>query len=78
DSFDQAIFAHTSPVYVQTGALSPAREEAARFFADVIRGSVDWVNTKGRFHNKQQRTTVLNLFREGAAVYEGMLRKAHT
>jgi len=74
DSFEQAIFAHTSPVYMQTGIPSPVRRESAQFFVDSLNSSLEWVNTTGRFLNKQQRTTVVNLFREGQRVYEELAR----
>ena len=36
DSFHQPLFAHTSPIYVETGKASPERAAAARLFADGI------------------------------------------
>ena len=45
-----AHLAHTSPVYLKTGAASPERAEAARWFDDHIDKSLDWVTKKGKFY----------------------------
>jgi hypothetical protein len=74
DSFEHHVWAHTSPVYTQTGAPPPQRKASAQFFVDSISRSLEWVNAKGRFLNRQQRNTVANLFREGQRVYEELAR----
>ena len=73
DSFEQPIWAHTSPVYLKTGAASPERAEAARWFDDHIDKSLDWVTKKGKFYTDSQRKEVLDLFKQGQAVYRAML-----
>ena len=70
DSFAQPIWAHTSPVYVKTGAASPERAEAARWFDDHIDKSLEWVTKKGKFYTDSQRKEVLDLFKQGQAVYK--------
>jgi len=74
DSFEHHVWAHTSPVYTQTGTPPPQRKASAQFFVDSINRSLEWVNTKGRFLNRQQRNTVANLFREGQRAYEELAR----
>ena len=73
DSFAQPIWAHTSPVYLKTGATSPERAEAARWFDDHIELSLEWVTKKGKFYTDSQRKEVLDLFKQGQAVYRAML-----
>jgi len=74
DSFDQAVYAHTSPIYVNAGAPPAGRSESARFLAESIGRSLEWVRTKGRFLTKVQRSEVADLFREGQRIYERMAR----
>ena len=73
DSFDQPVFAHTSPVYVETGAPSAERAESARMFADGIDRDIDRIMTRGRFYNDVQRREIVDLFRQGRQVYLDML-----
>ena len=74
DSFSQPVFAHTSPVYVKAGMDSPEQAEAARWFDSSIERSLEWVRTKGKYYNDDQRREVADLFREGQQVYKAMLR----
>ena len=55
DSFAQAIYAHTSPVYIGTGRPNRIAQESAAFFVRSIDDSIDWVSRIGKFHKK--RTT---------------------
>ena len=73
DSFAQPIWAHTSPVYVKTGAVSPERTEAARWFDDHIEKSLEWATERGKFYTHGQRKEVIDLFKQGQAVYRGMM-----
>jgi hypothetical protein len=74
DSFSQPVFAHTSPVYVKAGMDGPERAEAARWFDGSIERSLEWVRTKGKYYNDNQRREVVDLFREGQKVYKAMLK----
>ena len=74
DSFHQPIFAHTSPVYVRSGADSPERKAAAHWFDGSIERSLEWVRTRGKFYNDKQRREVADLFREGQQVFKAMLK----
>ena len=73
DSFAQPVFAHTSPVYLRAGVDGPEKKEAARWFDREIEGSLEWVNTRGRFYTDGQRKEVADLFREGQNVYRSIL-----
>ena len=72
DSFYQPVFAHTSPVYIETGRDSQEKREAAVWFDGAIDESLQWVRTKGRFYNDSQRKEIEDLFREGQQVYRAI------
>jgi len=72
DSFFQPIYAHTSPVYVATGRPAGERAAAAGQFARAIDDALDLVHTQGKFRSAGQRREVVDLFRQGQAVYEEM------
>lgn len=72
DSFFQPLYAHTSPVYVQTGRRAAERAEAAAFFARELDAALAWVEQKGKFRTEGQRQEVEALFKEGQAVYQGL------
>ncbi len=65
DSFDQSIYAHSSPVYFRCGRTPAERPEAARFFLDSIGESLKWIDTVGRYNDDRQREDVKDLFRRG-------------
>ena len=70
DSFDQAIFAHTSPTYLHCGRLQIERESDARFFMNKIDDSLSWINTVGRYNTDKHRNDVKDLFKRGREVFE--------
>ena len=72
DSFAQAIYAHTSPVYIGTGRPDNIAKESAAFFVRSIDNSIDWVRGVGRFTKDEQREEVLHLFNEGRKVYASL------
>ncbi|MCC7354980.1 MAG: CehA/McbA family metallohydrolase [Anaerolineae bacterium] len=72
DTFFQPVYAHTSPVYVVTGLRPVEQREAAAQFDTSIEQALAWVNRQGRFQNDKQRNEVVNLFRQGQAVYKGL------
>ena len=74
DSFAQALWAHTSPVYIDAGGKKPAiQAESAALFVRDIEESMAWVRTKGRFYTDAQRAEVVDLFRQGQDVYRGLM-----
>ena len=73
DSFDQSIYAHSSPVYFRSGTPSAQREASARFFRNSIDESLKWIDTYGRYNNDQQREDVRELFKRGREVYAELI-----
>lgn len=69
DSFFQPIYAHTSPIFVQTGQRAPEQAEAAGFFDRAIESALDWVNHKAHFRSDTQRAELIALYREGQEAY---------
>ncbi len=69
DSFQQAVYAHSSPVYVGTGVPAVAAGESAAFFAREIEASSGLIKRSGRFTTDAQRQEVLHLFEQGRKVY---------
>lgn len=75
DSFKQAIWAHSSPVYVRAGGRAPpATGQSARYFVDGIDGALSWINTGAKFYTDTQRKEVVDLFRAGQDVYRKLIR----
>jgi hypothetical protein len=72
DSFDQAIYAHTSPTYFSCGRVPDVRADDARFFLDSIDESLKWIDTVGRYNTDAQREDVRDLFRRGREVFAGL------
>ncbi len=75
-SFDQSIYAHSSPAYFRCGRPSAQREASARFFLESIDESLKWIDSYGRYNNDQQREDVRELFRQGREKYSGIVETA--
>ncbi len=68
--------AHSNPVYVNLeGRPRGFAEEAARFI-EITERLEEWVKTKGLYDTEAQQQTVLNVLREGKAVYENIIERA--
>ena len=75
DTFNQPIWAHTSPVYVRgPGTPATSRSLSAKYFVDRIDEAMDWVSKKGKFYTDTQRAEVLDLHRAGQEFYRNLLR----
>jgi hypothetical protein len=75
DSFAQAMWAHTSPVYVEVDAIKSGQSaDSARYFVEQIDQSLSWINTGAKFYTNAQRKEVLDLFAEGRAKYDALIR----
>lgn len=74
NSYGHALWAHTSPVYLRERPEAARVRAAAGFFIERIDGAREWIGTKARFENAAQRDRMLELFGEGRAVYEGLVR----
>ncbi len=73
DSFAQAVYAHTSPVYIGSGLPVGKVREAAAFFAQGIEASSALIGRFWRFTRDEQREEVLHLFEEGRKVYAKLM-----
>ena len=73
DSYDQEIFAHTSPIYLRCGTPNPAAKPDAAYFIDGIGVALDqWVSHKLRYGSDRQREEVRELFKRGRGFFEGV------
>lgn len=69
DSFSQAVYAHTSPVYRGTGKPPKQATEAAAFFEHQVVTASQAISRYGRFKQDVQRQEVLDLFEAGRKAY---------
>jgi hypothetical protein len=69
DSFDHAVYAHTSPIYIGAGKPAGISQESAAYFVRSIDDSLQSIKTSGRFTVDSQREEVVHLFEEGRKVY---------
>ena len=74
DSYGHAQWAHTSPVYVQSGGPNPATRASAEFFVEKIEHAITWVSTQGRFDHDDQRQRMLEIFSTGREQYARLAR----
>ncbi len=75
DSFNQPIWAHSSPVYIKGTGKPPASQPGSgKFFFDRIDEAVEWVSKKGKFYTDSQRREVLELHRAGQDFYRKLLK----
>jgi hypothetical protein len=74
DSYNQAVFAHTSPVYLQNGKRNPSQKKDAAFFLKSIDQSKEWVRHTGRYTSDDQRNAVMELFEKGRKAYERLAK----
>ncbi len=70
DSYGHAQWAHTSPIYLQTGSRDSATRESAQFFVGRIEQSLRWIAEQGRFEEASHRQRMQQLFREGRESFQ--------
>ena len=75
DSFDQSIYAHSSPVYFSCGRPPAERDESVRHFLNGIEDSLKWIDTWGRYNTDRQRDDVRELFLRGREGFAGVVRE---
>ena len=75
NSFGHALWAHTSPVYLQERPAGAAVRDAAGFFVERIDRAREWLATRARFGAAAQRERMLALFAEGRGHYERLSRR---
>jgi hypothetical protein len=73
DSFNQSIYAHSSPTYFTCGKQAAEQSGAAHYFLESIEESLKWIDDYGRYNNDQQREDVKELFRKGREAYSGLV-----
>ena len=74
DSFGHAIYAHTSPVYLEGGPAPEGRGGAAAYYVNSMDDSLKWIDDVGRYNNDEQREEVRDLFRRARQVFAGLAR----
>ncbi len=67
--------AHTSPVYVALEGRPRGSAKQAKEFLAAIDRLTEWVNTKALFDSPQQKQIVLDIIRQGRAVYESIVQR---
>jgi hypothetical protein len=66
---DEAVFAHTSPVYIEVEGAPPAAAADAAYFVEWIDRLCAMVGDRGRFASPAQRDDVLRVFTEARGYY---------
>lgn len=61
----EALFAHTSPVYIELGGQRVFRRDSAKALVAEMESSLQQVPAKGKFANDAQREDVLKIYRDG-------------
>lgn len=61
----EALFAHTSPVYIELGGRRVFRPEAAKSLIADMESALQRISAKGQFANDAQREEVLKIYRDG-------------
>ena len=74
DSYHHPVFAHTSPVYINTGLDSPEMSIAARGFSETIERNLEWVMSRGKFYTDHQRREVSDLHKAGQELFNNMIK----
>ncbi len=72
---DDALFAHTSPIYVAVGGAPAARAADATYFVEWIERLIAMAREQGRYASDEQRELVVALFREGQAYYRRIVAR---
>jgi len=75
DSYNQAVFAHTSPVHLQNGKPNASQKKDAAYFLRSIDESEEWVQHKGRYTSDDQRNSVMELFEKGKKAYQKLAKQ---
>ena len=73
-SYGHPLWAHTSPVYLRARPGSRIVRTASRALVEEIARSEDWLRSRARYADAAQRTGMLQLFADGRAVFERLLR----
>jgi hypothetical protein len=77
NSYFHTLYAHTSPIYIETGRENAKAASSARFFRSGLDEALEWIEKKGRFPGEKQRREVRELFKEGRAFYQRLAADAN-
>ncbi|MDP2996536.1 MAG: hypothetical protein Q8N47_03545, partial [Bryobacterales bacterium] len=69
------VFAHTNPVYIQTGAPPRRRAEAARALIEQIDNATVYIRKHYRFASDADQAIALGRFEQGKQYYAKVLEK---
>ena len=72
DSFNHAVYAHTSPIYIGTGRPAGTAPKSAAFFVRSLDDSLHSIKRSGRFTADSQRQEVVHLFEKGRGFYSSL------
>jgi signal peptidase I len=75
DSYNQSVFAHTSPVYLQNGKTNPNQKKDAAYFLKSIAQSEEWIQHTGRYTSDDQRNALMELFEKGKKAYQRLAKQ---
>jgi hypothetical protein len=73
-SYGHPVWAHTSPVYLRARPDSRTVRAASQALVEEIARSEEWLRSRARYADAAQRTRMLQLFADGRAVFERLLR----
>ena len=75
---DDALYAHTSPVYLSFKDRPVRSHAAAQFFVEQIDQLIQLVHDRGQFSHEREKQKTVDLFRKGQDVYRAMLDEEET
>lgn len=76
NEFDQTLFAHTSPVYVEFAGRRHFQPEVARDLLAEMQRNLEDIERQGRFDSDAERNDVFSVHREGIRALELRLKTA--
>lgn len=71
--WQQPVFAHTSPIYLDLPGKPPPAREAAELFLEQLTYLEDWAKTRANFPTPANREEALRLIEEARSVYRNLL-----
>lgn len=71
----EALFAHTSPIYIEFGGKRIFRRDAALALIEDLESGLKAIPMKARFDTEAQREEVLQIYREGTETLRRQLRE---
>ena len=72
----EAVFAHTSPVYVIRDGKAIRNRDDAEYYIRYLDNAIEWLKTAARFASASDKQASLEAFARGRAVYVKLAREA--